>query len=363
MKILYIAGNPADAPSLQIQNEIQLLQHELNRVPTSESLELMVHPDLQFDQLVGVLGQFKPGILHLSAHGRDDAILFAQREKGHVVLDARRLGQILTALKLRPRLIILNACRSETMAGELAEFADFVIGTDAPITNVGARQFAGTLYNRLANGDTLADAYTTASAVLGTFDDDQVRSKLFSSGGEDRAAATWLVDRFRIVARFPLIDRWLQHQYREPRDGFEEHYPEVQFGVAGVPAASRLTQILTDDDEIKISKKESLADARGWMTADEPSGGEIWFEPVYRYYGDMRWYASTIPAKLRIDTATATTVAALTRYYFMECWQGKLPPAMAMLIREAVLNLERNNGSRRLAGAAAATPSTHRNGR
>lgn len=338
MKILYIAGNPQGASTLKTESEVQLLRAEIDSVSSGRQVELIIHPDLRFDALVGVLARARPNIVHFAAHGSADAILLAQGD-GHVALKGEELGAILAGLDLRPGLILLNACNSETMAKALTRHADFIIGTDDPISNIGARQMAATLYSRLASGDTLEKAFETASAVLRALGGGKVNAVLHAADGPGLASKAWFVQKFRILARLPAVDRWLDNRLTNPKGPFNAAQPVIQFGVAGLPAASRLVQLFTDDSDIDLDDGQSLADARGWME-EVPSGdGKIWFEPIFPYYGDMCWYASCVAGRLSMETAVATTVSALERYYLEERRKGDLPSDIGAVVAEVVRNL------------------------
>lgn len=347
MKILYIAGNPDGASTLQVEKEINALQEKLDQVPTVSPIDFRVYSHLRIDVLPDVIARIAPDILHFAAHGQDDAIVLAQGETDHVTLDGDMLAALLGALNVRPKLVVLNACGSNNMAAKLRGHADFVIGTDAPLSNIGARSMAATLYGRLAGAASISGAFEAAAVMLNAVDRGTVKACLHTRMDAATVARTRLVDPMRVLACFPQIDKWLAYNHTEPQPGFNPDAPKVMFGLAGVPPTTRQVQFFTDDESVTASQKQSLADARGWMLETQPIHGEIWIEPCYTYYGDMWWYGSVVTGDRKIYSATSTTVAALRQYYIEEAWRGNLPPAIAKLVLEAIGNLERNDGSRR----------------
>lgn len=346
MRILYIAGNPEGASSLELEREIQMLQEKLDAASVDGTIDLRFYSHLRVDELPDVIARMSPDILHFAAHGEDDGIMLVDEDDAAVLLDGPMLADLLGALAVRPRLVVINACRSEAMAREVVRSADFVIGTDAPISNAGARTMAATLYQRLAGGASIGDAFTTAATILRVVDQDRVAAKLLPEG-EGAARRTSLTDPMRILACFPDVDRWLKHGHDEPQGNFRVDMPVVQFGLAGVPSSMRQAVLFTDDDTVQAGKTGGLEEARCWVDTGQPVGSELWIEPCYRYYGDMRWYAAVTTAEHKISCTASSTAEALERYYFSEEWKGTLPEAIARIVREAMANLCANNGSRR----------------
>ncbi|MEP9358079.1 CHAT domain-containing protein [Sphingomonas sp. KR3-1] len=334
-----------------MEKEINLLQEKLDLAATSEAIDLRTYSYLSIDSLPDVIARISPDILHFAAHGQDDTIVLAHAERGHVALDGDMLSRLLAALSVRPKLVVINACNSNAMARKLAGSADFVIGTNAAISNVGARTMTATLYGRLANAASLQGAFDAAATMLDLVDEGAVAAELHSAPGQ-KASHTRLVDPLRIVARFPLIDKWLEYGHQEPQKNFTVERPKIQFGFAGTPPSTRQAQFFTDDGSLRPSKGQSLADARSWLLEAHPAQGEIWIEPCFTYYGTMRWYGSVVTAEHKILSASSDTVAALERYYFEEEWQGPLPAAIAEVVRDAVSSLALNDGSRRSRGMA-----------
>lgn len=350
MRILYIASNPAQADPLEVEQEINLLREKLDSAEVAQQVDLRIYSNLRVDNLPDVIARVRPDVLHFAAHGKDDAIIFAHEQRGHVSLDGAKLAAILGALSVRPRLVLLNACESAAMAQELAAQADFVIGTDAPISNVAARSMAATLYGMLARGVSLGQAFRAARAMLGVVDEGRVEAALFPADAAEVADRILLSDPLRIVACFPRIDAALKQGQTLPPRQFNPHMPSVEFGIIGAPASTRSLQLVTDDNETQPEKNQTLFDARGWMIEGQPVQGELWIEDTFEVYGDMYWYASVITSERDIHCASSTTAEALKRYYFDEGWRGTLPKKIAETIREAIANLTGNNGARRNRG-------------
>lgn len=335
--------------SLQLEREISDVRARLDRGVGADPIDFRPYPHLAVGDLADTIRRAMPDVLHIAAHGDGDAVVLAHPSGGDVALDGAKLAALLGALAVRPRLIVINACSSDKMAQTLAaaKAADFVIGTDASITNDAARAMAAALYQRLADGASLADAFTVALVNLDLIDDGAVGATLHPLDGFERARSVRLVDSLRIVACLPVVEEWLEADLTVPGKDFRPEMPEVLFGVAGAPSAARQTVLFTDDETVTASKEESLEEARSWIIESQPKYGEIWMASSYPYYGDMSWYAAVTTTDRRVVGAASSTVDALRRYYLDELFRGPLPPEIEAVVLKSLDCLTRNGGSRR----------------
>ena len=351
MKVMYVANNPADADPLQIEREINDLQERLEISAGSEPIILRTYSALELDRFAQAVSRAEPDVIHIAAHGEDGAIVFAHRDRADVRVSGKQLASLLSVLPRRPKLVVLNACSSNEMAEELAQHggADFVIGTDAPISNSAARAMAAALYQSLANAASIERAVQIAGVHLEILDDGAVSVHLHAAGPLHDPARTQLVDPFRLVACFPVIDEYLRNKVTKPDKAFRPAYPEVLLGVAGAPLAARQTVLFTDDETVT---GDSLEEARSWIVEIQPVDGEIWMEEAFPYYGEMNWFAAVTTTDGRVVSAASKKAAALERYYFSEQWKGPLPPAIEAVIRRSIELLKDEGGGRRNRGAA-----------
>ena len=349
MKVMYVASNPDGAKSLDIEREVNGLQERLDRSVGADRIEFRTYTHLPIGELTDKIRRFQPDVLHFAAHGENNAIALARADGGYAELDALDLAGLLGALAIKPKLVVINACSSDGMAKHLAAMgaADFVIGTDAAISNGAARDMAAALYERLADASSIADAFAVAATHLKLVGDGSVAVTLNSADLGDNGKNFRLVDPFRILACLPIVDDWLGAGLVKPERRFRPEQPGVLFGVAGAPAAGRQIVFFTDDETVQATKDISLEEARSWIVETQPVKGEMWMSSHFSYYGDMNWYAAVTTTDQRIVSAASTTAAALKRYYFDEQWQGVLPEPIASVIKQAINSLSMNNGSRR----------------
>jgi hypothetical protein len=350
MKVMYVANNPEGADPLQIEQEINDLQERLETSAGAEPIVLRTYSALSVDRFTQAIARAEPDVVHIAAHGEAGAVVFGHREREHVRMDGRQLATLMSVLPRRPKLVVINACSSNEIAEQLAKAggADFVIGTDAPISNSAARAVAAALYQSLADAASIAKAFSIAKVHVEMTDDRAVGIHLHAAGSIEDAARAQLVDPFRIVACFPAIDQCLRNGLSAPGRNFKPARPDVVFGVAGAPLAARQTVIFTDDKSVT---GESLEDARSWIVESQPVDGEIWLEDHGNYYGDMNWFAAVTTTDGRVVSASSRLTAALERYYLVEQWKGELPEAIEATIRRSIALLKGERGGRRNRGA------------
>lgn len=349
MRILYIAGNPEGASTLQTERELNLMQAQIDEANSTDPVDIRVYSSLRVDELPSVIARVQPDVVHFSAHGAEDAIILAHADRGHVSLRGTDLADLLEALAVRPKLVVINACSSDRMAAEVSRAADFVIGTDAPISNVGARTMAATLYQRLAMSSSILSAFKAAETMLRIVDLGAVKTHLFPVAGTLEAQRTRLAEPLRILACFPKIEKWLDDGLARPRTTFDIMKPVVHFGVAGAPSNAVQLVFFTDDETVEAKKNQSLADARSYIVQTRAVRGEMWLDDEHDdfYYGDMQWYASAVTSDGKIQSASSRICDALDRYYFEEEWRDGLSRPYVKLIRAAIQQLRYNDGARR----------------
>lgn len=349
MRILYIAGNPEGEATLQVEAEISALQREVDDSPSSQPLELRVYSHLRIDELPSTIARIAPDVIHFAAHGDQDAIVLMDGDGRAVRLSGERLADLLRAIDVRPGLIVINACSSADMAAGMVGAADFVIGTDAEISNDAARTMAATLYQRLARGSSVLAAFEAAQTMLGIVSGDTVSTTLFPTGSEELARRRALIEPLRIIARLPTLDDALEQRRRRVPAGYGNADPVIQFGVAGASPTARQLVLFTDDETVTpdLENGETLESVRSWIVECRSTRSEMWTTTDHAYWGDMDWYAAVVSVDGKIACASSTTCRALSAYYLEEEWRGTLPPAFLAAVRLTIAKLGSHDGARR----------------
>jgi CHAT domain-containing protein len=160
MDILFVFANSAEA-YMDIERE----QRTLQNLTKSEGHSLHVLPAAEIADLQEALSANRKDrsfdILHFSGH--------ATEEKGLHLRGAGRQQAFLSIDHLKAllrdsgiRLVVLNACSSESLALSLSEVVPSVIGTTRKVRDVVARQFTRLFYSALKENATVVEALDAA---------------------------------------------------------------------------------------------------------------------------------------------------------------------------------------------------------
>lgn len=133
-----------------------------------DSLNLVSEWAARIDDLQSQLLEHEPTVLHFSGHGskEPEGLVFAGEQSEYVLMDAKALGSIFRVLKDNIRLVVLNACYSEVQAKAIVEHIDCVVGMRKAIGDAAAIKFAGAMYEALAYGRSVQDAFDLGLAAL-----------------------------------------------------------------------------------------------------------------------------------------------------------------------------------------------------
>lgn len=71
IKILFLAANPSQTPSLDLEEELRSLEQELRGVKFRDSITLIARHAVRPDDLIRHVREDKPNVIHFSGHGMD----------------------------------------------------------------------------------------------------------------------------------------------------------------------------------------------------------------------------------------------------------------------------------------------------
>ena len=177
VNVLYLTA-AGDGDPLRVDAEVRMVQEQLRGAAQGNRINLYVRPAAAAKTLVDGLNDLHPEIVHFSGHGSPTLIAFdagnvENRAEQHLPYDV--VHSILSATDHRPKLIVLNACNSDTVGPKFLECADHVIAMSASVSDLAASAFAAALYAALGAGQSLASAFgqgKNAISILGSPDSD-----------------------------------------------------------------------------------------------------------------------------------------------------------------------------------------------
>jgi len=215
--ILFLAANPSGTDRLALDREARSIQVELERSGYRDSFEFVTRWAVEPLDLLRELRKLRPTVVHFSGHGGKNAT--GARQLGHAPrrdvasdfgLQDSELGsglffqgadgraQVVSAAALRDtfgaagssvKLVVLNACYSESQAEALLAHIDCVVGMAGSIYDDAARSFAIGFYGGLGERESVETAYRQGCAAIsleGLSDSDRPQLKIRSGVAPDQ---------------------------------------------------------------------------------------------------------------------------------------------------------------------------------
>lgn len=214
LRILFASANPEDAPYLDTELEMTMLQENLAEAVHSGQVKLKFIQHVTLEQLTDVLRDFKPHLFHFVGHGvfqrtsmpdgqldEQGALVFENHNHMTHLVSAFTLKAILTNSNVS--LVILNSCETGTsgivdaiagVAGALVdEGISAVIATTRAVVDQAAIRFSRQFYKSFVAGGTLEASITEARDALSIERWDWSAYALF--------VGTTELDNFKLVQR------------------------------------------------------------------------------------------------------------------------------------------------------------------
>lgn len=152
MKILMLTANPAKTTKLNLDKEHSDILQKLQE--KQAYFEISRKKAVNTDEFREWTQKAKPHILHFSGHGTRTGIVVQNDDKnGYEVIPThgvKALFEYLQRKQPKIRMVLLNACHSETQALAISEQVEYVIGTSVSIKDNHAHAFSSGFYFQLA---------------------------------------------------------------------------------------------------------------------------------------------------------------------------------------------------------------------
>jgi hypothetical protein len=166
IKALFLAANPAVTSRLALDEEIRLIEEMVRKSRYRNTLAFQSAWAVRPDDLLQLLNEHQPHIVHFSGHGIGEGLQLAGEDGEARLVTTLALKRLFTALKDNIRLILLNACYSREQAQALVEVIDCVIGMNESIGDEAAAIFAASFYRALGFGRSVQNAFDQGLAAL-----------------------------------------------------------------------------------------------------------------------------------------------------------------------------------------------------
>lgn len=167
IKILFLAANPSDTSKLALDEEIREITSKIRAADHRDSIELISAWAVRPDDLLQLLNQHKPQIIHFSGHGGDSGEIILTDNNGvSKPVNSNAMKALFTALKDNVRAVILNACYSKEQAEAITQVIDCAVGMSNSIGDKAAITFASSFYRAIGFGRSIQDAFNQGIASL-----------------------------------------------------------------------------------------------------------------------------------------------------------------------------------------------------
>lgn len=150
IKTLFFAADPGPDNTLRLGEEIREITHKMRLAEHRDSLELVSALAAQPDDLLQMLNQHRPGIVHFSAHGKPTGEILIQDKFGLAhALTPGAIGALFGTMKDDIRVVVLSACYSRVQAEAIVQHIDCVIGMNTAISVEAGILFAASFYRAI----------------------------------------------------------------------------------------------------------------------------------------------------------------------------------------------------------------------
>jgi CHAT domain-containing protein len=166
IKVLFLAANPTSTNRLAIDEEMRAIEQKVRAAEYRDVLVFQSNWAVQPDDLLQLLNQHRPQMVHFSGHGGHEGLRLAGNDGQSRLVTTQALKALFTTLKDNIRLVFLNACYSHEQAQALVSSIDCVIGMKESIHDDAALVFASSFYRAIGFGRSIQEAFDQGRTAL-----------------------------------------------------------------------------------------------------------------------------------------------------------------------------------------------------
>ncbi len=167
VRVLLFASNPFGTTLLRLDEEVREIESKVRAAEHRDTLHIVTKWAVRPDDLLQFLNEQKPQIVHFSGHGSSTEKLVLMDKRGHSKpVSKEALVGLFRTMRDSVRLVILNACYSESQANAIVQEIDCAIGMSRAIGDLAARTFAASFYRALGFGRSVQEAFEQGKVSL-----------------------------------------------------------------------------------------------------------------------------------------------------------------------------------------------------
>lgn len=169
VRIAFLTTNPDERSSLRTDIEARDVGRAIQRSQNRDLVDVRYIPAAELRDLLDVLNDFRPNIIHFSGHGGDGALLFDNKtadDNGGVELDFGLVNEVVSATNEPPVLLVFNACDTLDGAEIFLKTVSAVVAMSSSISDSAACFFSEQFYSAIAGGQSVGHALKQGKLVL-----------------------------------------------------------------------------------------------------------------------------------------------------------------------------------------------------
>ena len=163
--VLFLAANPIDTPALRLDEEARMIFEKIRLSNYRDSIVFESRWATRTSDILQAINETNPTIIHFSGHGTNTGELVLLNSDGISKLVTKdAIASAMSTASDTIKLVVFNACFSQSQAESVIEYIDSAIGMSASIDDKAARVFAAQLYSSIGFGLSLQSAFDQAIA-------------------------------------------------------------------------------------------------------------------------------------------------------------------------------------------------------
>lgn len=165
--VLFLAANPIDTPALRLDEEARMISEKIRLSDYRDSVVFESRWAIRSSDILQAINETNPTVIHFSGHGMDTGeFLLLNPDGTHKLVTKEAIALAMSTASDTIRLVVFNACFSESQAESVVEYVDSAIGMSTSIGDKAACVFAAQLYSSIGFGLSLQSAFDQAVAEL-----------------------------------------------------------------------------------------------------------------------------------------------------------------------------------------------------
>jgi hypothetical protein len=165
-KILVIISNPRGTSNLNLLPEIRDLQEALQRAQDKACFSIEWRIAKRQNDLHRYILDVNPQILHFCGHGTKQGLVLEDDTGAVKVVSNEVLTELLRTFADCIECVVLNACHSSSLADDLVQHLNYVIGMNQAVSDDIAISFSEGFYDALGAGRSYERAFEIAKSVV-----------------------------------------------------------------------------------------------------------------------------------------------------------------------------------------------------